>query len=214
MSSSNIMIILTVFKWIMVGILLLSSGCASTRTISTFNDIPDIAGLSNYASPRDFLDKNFVPEAVQALKDIPLIRAATPRPYVAGVNFWSHAVSLLGLHGWGRKIVFPLDRFYQGSADETLLHEYVHHLDDMDRDGIAEFIDHQEFEKAFKALLLHPDYGSKAREIAEQSDHWITNIFGIGEWSEIIAYTAEWLYDDGGPQFMWDVFRNMLKRAE
>jgi len=203
------LLIYTVYKWI-IALLLIFPGCATP--ITDFSHLPKPSGLAKYKSPLDFLNHHFTLKAVDALKNIPVVHAPTPRPYVSGVNFWSSAAAVICFHGWGRKIIFPLDMIYKARAKYTLIHEYVHHLDDMDRDNLYEFIDHREFANAFQRLQKDPLYKDNAKDILESADRWLTNVFGIGKWSEAIAYTAEWLVKKDGPKYMWQVFREMLKK--
>jgi len=202
-----------VYKWFFI-LLTLCSGCASSRTINSFDGLKKPSAFADYKNLDAILRHHFTPEAKETLRDIPVIRMPTPEPYVAGVNVWSNLISLLGFHGWGRKVILPLDEIYRPTALRALIHEYIHQLDDMDRDGISEWINHENFASALKRMQADEKYSKRTTELLSFADRWVTNAFGIGENSEAIAYVGSWLVLEGGPDYMWEVFKKILKDPE
>lgn len=164
-----------------------------------------------YLFVSDQLAACFTPEAQTAIQDIKIYEGLHINSYVVGVNFWSDFVSFLIFNGIGRKIITS-----QGTLSScptlTIVHEYVHHLDDMDRDGEIKIIDHLEFWKAFLEMRSDPSLLGACNDIMERSDHFITNTFGIGPLSELIAYTAGWIVEnpDLCPTSMHRVFSDIL----
>lgn len=182
-------------------------GCAASNKIVEL-DYPAPSGLYGYKSTNDLLNRHFTPSARYALLDIPIIDGNTIRPFVSGVNIWSNIASFVMFNGTGKKIIIDRDALFTKDSLYILIHEYVHHLDKYDRDGIYEFIDHDEFRRAFKRYRkTHPKASSI---IIKHSDHFVTNLFGIGNNSELIAHTADWLVKSGGPDYMWHVYRHIL----
>jgi hypothetical protein len=92
-----------------------------------------------------------------------------------------------------------------------LVHEYTHHLDDITRDEEGNFLDHEEFKRAF--LLMANDMRWRGLYIwAEKQNNMMTSkAFGVGDMSEQIAYIAQHLALKGGPDYMKHVFRKILR---
>jgi len=173
--------------------------------------------LTKIRTNKEYLDidtqlkKHFTPEAQKALTDIKIYEGLHINSYVVGVNFWSNLISFLTFNGLGRKIISSQGTLSDGCVD-TVIHEYMHQLDDMDRDGEIEIIDQLAFWKAF--LQMHSDAATQeiTNNILDKSDQTVTNIFGIGPVSEVIAYTASWIVEnpDLCPLYMHQVFADVL----
>lgn len=159
----------------------------------------------------DVISANFTPEAQSAVSEIKIYEGFHFYSYVAGVNFWSDLASFLTFNGIGRKIITSQGTLNE-STTSTIIHEYVHHLDDMDRDGEIEIIDHQEFWRTFLEMRRATATREATEFILEKSDRFITNTFGIGPLSEIIAYTASWIIENPElcPLYMHQVFSRIL----
>lgn len=184
----------------------------STIEVSELPPMPAPSSMRGFKSVEQALATKFTPEALDAIKQIPVIYGQMYVPFVTGVNIWSDIAGILLFNGASRQVIFSRHHMECISALPSLIHEYVHHIDDMDRDGLLDLIDHEEFETAFAFLAKDERFKHKHESISYCADWPITNIFGIGYLSEEIAYTASWLIRDGGPDYMWAVFRKILIR--
>ena len=200
-----------------MALLPINSGCASSRRITDLRGaLPkDQAGLPYHATVDAVLRHYFTDKAYAAVKDIPLIDGPSMSGYAAGTTFWSNLVSLLSLNGIGRKVIFPKELLRKEWGVEGIVHEYIHHLDDMDRDGEADFINHAEFRKAF--IRLEGDFTfawiaiNANRKQAEFP--WAYHVFfSVGDLSERIAYTGgQMAVRKTGPDYAKRVFRKILR---
>lgn len=199
-------------KYVFLTLLVILTGCAGTREITKMEDHLTQAELKN--PNHETVDKikqhYFTPEAYEVIKKIPVINGPAVSGYSAGVNFWSNLASFVTCNGVGRKIIIPDSSLEQWGV-AVLVHEYVHHLDDIDRDGEGEFIDHEEFKSAYKLLAYDQRWRGLYLWAEQQNDMMVTEVFGVGELSEQIAYVAQHLAIKGGPDYMKHVFRKILK---
>jgi hypothetical protein len=193
-------------------LLLMQPGCASSRKIIELDSLlpKKQAKFKKYKTVKSTLDHYFTKEAYRAIKGIPLIKGPAINGYVAGVNFWSNLVSFLSLNGTGRKVIIP-EEMLANQGLPSIVHEYVHHLDDMDRDGEGDWIDHDEFLKAYKLMSIDMKWKGIALWSERLANSWITNTFGIGPMSEQIAYISQNIARGIGPDYMKHVYRKMLK---
>lgn len=203
-------IVYTTYMRLLFLLLFFITGC--TTTVSNLPNQRRNSVLKQYACVDDVIKHYFRDGAYQAIKDIPVIYGNTFNPFVSGVNIWSDLGSIFLGNGWGRQVIVQDDDLYGTWGLRILLHEYMHHIDDMDRDGLLDLIDHNEFIVAFYLMKHDPEYKNKAACVEKKADRFITNVFGIGPDSEKIAYTATMLVIDGGPDYMWYVFRRILNR--
>jgi len=166
----------------------------------------------SYIAIDEVLQRSFTPQALQVIKDIKIYEGLHICSYVVGVNFWSNFISLVTFNGVGRKIISS-----QGTLStdvySSVVHEYTHHLDDMGRDGEITLIDRAAFQEAFAKMLEDPLTADAAKDILFNADQLVTNLFGIGPFSEEIAYTASWVIKnpDLCPNYMHQVFSRTLK---
>jgi len=188
------------------------SGCAGTREITDLSQyLPDKeAGLEHHQSVDTLKRYYFTKEAYSAIKDIPTINGPDITPYAAGVNFWSNLASFITFNGVGRKVVADEDLLKRRGVF-TLVHEYIHHLDDMDRDGEGEFIDHDAFMKAYTMMAYDQRWAGIVIETERLANRFFTNVFGMGAMSEHIAYVGQHLLMKGGPDYMKHVYRKILR---
>lgn len=173
------------------------SGCAGTRELS---DLGEVLPAKEYAAPEhrsvdDILRHYFTPEAYAVLKDIPLIDGPTiGGSYAAGVNFWSNAASFVTCNGVGRKVILSQDAVDVWSEEEmavaSILHEYVHHLDDLTRDGDANFIDHREFIDAYLDMYFSSQYKGVCLWVERNYMFMsrFTDALGISDSDEIVEH--------------------------
>lgn len=195
-------------------IVILLNGCASSNFITKLTppglhngQSPDHS-LCNYSSIDDLKKKHFTKDAYEAIKNIPTIDGNIISPFVSGVNLWSNIASFILFNGIGPKVIVSK----QNISRNILIHEYTHHLDYLDRAKIGEFINRKEFEIAFLKMMKDPVYKQKMKHIRRKSNKFITNVFGIGTWSEEIAYVSSFLIEEGGPEYMWKVFSKILNK--
>lgn len=197
-------------------LVLLVAGCAGSRQITDLRGfIPETEARPAHKSVDTLLNHYFTSRSYALVKDIPLIDGPAFSGYAAGTTFVSNLASLVTLNGWGRKVIIPADLIRNVWGVECIIHEYVHHLDDMDRDGEAELLDLGEFRTAFITLLQDFKYAGLALSAVRKAHETKAGFFVIGELSEHVAYTAAQMAVTGkGPDYMWHVFRKILRRFD
>ncbi len=206
-------------------LLLFFVGCSSPL-VSLHDYLPPKERVAHHETVDTVLKHYFTDEAYEALKDIPVLDGpAIAGSYVGGANFWGTLVSIISFNGWGRNIIVDPEALKIWGI-RSFLHECVHHLDDMTRDGEGDFIDIEEFLEEFHKLetryvlaqgagqyhiKMYPYVGDYAA-ICKHADRFITNVFGIGEHSELIAYAAQYLKKHNNwPSSYKKVFRKVFK---
>ncbi len=195
-------------KYLLV-FLLLMSGCISP--VKRIDNIIPIKqrDLPQHRTIDTVLKYYFTDEAYQAVKDIPSVDALTfGGSYVAGVNFWTSLYAFFTRLGIGRKVVFSMKGLSLNGVP-TVLHEYFHHIDDMTRDGDIDLVSVDEFEVAWKRL--EKEFPRHAGFIDGWADRIFTNLFGIGEYSEHMGYTLQHMMMYGGPKYMKNVYRKVIR---
>jgi len=202
------------------------SGCAGTREVSSLEDYLPSEEFAREEN-RDLdavLRHYFTPQAYEAIKDIPLVAGPAVSGYAAGTTVWSNLASLCTLNGVGRKVIIPAEQLRRLGV-RAIVHEYVHQLDDMDRDGEGEFIDHELFKERFAQMLNDFKNAGIALSIDRQVatlNGW-TDMFGVGEGSEHLAYLCDMValecdplrsdgYDPKSPQYMREALSGILNR--
>lgn len=197
-------------KYISIILLLLFTGCYTTYDIVEDKLPLKQIGYEEHQTVDTILKYYFTKKAYEVIKDIPMIDGVAKMPYVVGVNGWSIFASILVGNGYSRKVVMT-DSSLKFWGVSTIIHEYIHHLDDMDRDGEAEWIDHDEFVKAYKRLGRDMRYAGIVHYVERKANHWFTNWFGIGEYAEYIAYTGGYIFQHNAPNYIKHVFRKILR---
>lgn len=186
-----------------IALILFMTGC-----FSHVNNFP--SGIS----VDDFKKECFTDEAYEAIKDIPVLDGfvLSGHGYASGVNAWSNIASLISFNGIGRKVIIKWEPGFDYKP--TLIHEYIHHIDDMTRDGEISLINLDEFIKAYTVMAYDPKYINRINYIEQKSSWWATDLFGVGSISEHIAYSANILWEKGGPDYMKWVFRKIFRKYE
>lgn len=199
-------------KLISVIFIIMLTGCASSREIKTMAECLSKEELKNpnHVTIDKIKKYYFTKKAYEAIKRIPAIDGPAINGYAAGVNVWSNIASFVTCNGIGRKIIVPKKSVAQWGVS-ILIHEYVHHLDDMTRDGEANFINYDEFRKAYELMAKDSKWHGLYLWIESRANSLVTELFGVGEMSEHIAYTAQCLVTRGGPDYMKYVFRKILR---
>ncbi len=192
-------------------ILVLLTGCITP--ITKLDDLPKNQLVHKQNRTLDSFKKYyFTPEAYEAIKDIGVYKGfAGQAAQVWGINIWTDILSIFTGVGLGRKITTNggPGEWYNGLA--ILVHEYIHQLDDMDRDGDAEFIDHEEWKQAYIKLSKDKRYRGIVIFTENNSNGWFTNTFGVGEYAEHIAYSGAIAFWHGGPEYFLNVYRKILR---
>ena len=197
-------------RYIVIIIMILLSGC-----YTTYNDISSFLPkkqryIHHHKTVNSVLKYYFTDSAYKSIKNIPMVDGISNAPYVVGVNGWSIFISIFIGNGYGRKVVInPCSLKSWGI--KGIIHEYIHHLDDMDRDGIKEFIDHNEFIEAYKRLSMDTKYAGIVHYVEKKANYWFTNWFGVGEYSEYIAYTGGFIFKNDAPDYLKHVYRKILR---
>ena len=155
----------------------------------------------------------FAPPAQYAMRDIPCVSGFTVNgSYVVGANFWGTLAGVFTGSGYSRKNVMSEVGLWRWGP-EAIIHEYIHHLDDMGRDGGHEFINLEEFADAYVKMATDTRWAGMVGYAEEKASSTITDTFGLGVMSEHIAYVgARIAMQRSGPDYMWGVFRKVLKK--
>lgn len=200
-------------RLIVILLLLLSlSGCYTT--INQFNEVDTHESLAVYGNVDNFLKYHFTPEAYEAIKDIPLVTTSSSNggALAAGTNFWSSVASFFMGCGIDRKVIVLDVMLGFNTAQNTLIHEYIHHLHDMTLDGDGEWIDEEEFRHAYAACARNTRYAGIVRMVEVNSDNFWTNNFGINDIAEHIAYTGAHCATHSCPSELLRVYRKILSQ--
>lgn len=184
-------------------ILVLLAGCNTIEITSLQKDNLEIKCI---------LEKHFTEEALAIISNIKIYEGLHIYPFVTGVNLWSDIAGLLTFNGFGKKIIASQGSLHKDGLS-TIIHEYMHHIDAAGRSGMVDLIDRDKFYEAFKLMERNAELSIIARSLRENSNSWITDIFGIGHLSELIAYTASWVAMDPGrcPIYMHRVFSRVFR---
>lgn len=159
----------------------------------------------------EFLKAHFTPEAYSVVKDIPVVVGwMAPTPLAAGTNFWSKVGSFFIGCGIDRKIVLPEKCLNDNNINEHVIHEFIHHFHDLTLDGNA-WLDESEFALAYYRCSTDLRYAGLVIMTEQYANIWLTNIFGISEYAEYIAYAGARAHHQGGPDYLENVYRKFLK---
>lgn len=174
----------------------------------------------------EILRTHFTDEAYEAVRDIPTVDGFTSLGggYAAGVNSWSTFASLITFNGYGRKVIVNVDKLIENAKashieDEVfiqryIIHEYIHHLDDMTRDGDADFIDLEEFANGLYDCYGHMQYHGLWKVVHRQASRYFMETFGIGELGEHVAYAGDMIAFQNCPKSLGYAFRRILRKYE
>jgi len=195
-------------KYLLV-LLLFFTGCATH--VTNLDDILPArqVGVPQHETIDSVLKYYFTDEAYNAVKDIPSIDTVTwGGSYVTGVNVWTNMLGIAVRLGVGRRVVLSLEGI-KSNGVSAILHEYMHHIDDMTRDGDIDLISLFEFQLAWNRL--EQENPKQAEFIDTFADRTITNLFGIGEDSERISYVLQHMIRYGGLPYFKYVYRDVIR---
>jgi len=206
------------YRQILLAILLFCLGCTTP--------IEDLSEYGFDIKVDEVLRTHFTAAAYEVIKDIPMVDGFTSfgGGYAAGTNFWSTFASITTFNGYGRKVIFDIDKLVALALDShipdevyiqrAIIHEYIHHLDDIGRDGGEVLIDLNEFASGFMACYGHQQYHGIYLVVESQSSRMFMNTFGIGDLGEHIAYTADMISFQGCPDELGYAYRRVLCRYQ
>ena len=199
-------------RLIIMALVLIVGGCAPV--ISSLEGRINKKYNEKYHATVDALKSHyFTEEAQEYIKDIPCVDGLTiSGSYVVGANVWGTLAGILSGSGYSPKCVLSKEGLMK-RGPETIIHEYIHHLDASGRDDGEVFIDLKEFTDAFVCMLRDRRWAGLAYYGHDSGSGWVTNTFGIGLLAEHIAYIGGRMATQGdGPDYMWDVFRKVLRK--
>ena len=190
--------------------IILLAGCATPLNYIQPHLPEEQQNNPNHLTVDSVLYHYFTPEAQSRLREIPAVTHPGLSAYAAGVNVWADLASILTFAGIGRKIIIPMHSLNDWGVN-SIIHEYVHHLDDLDRDGEETWIDPDEFKQAY--IMMSRDFHHAGIVIwveRQTGSDVLPSFMTIGEMSEHIAYVAQHIAMNDGPDYMKYVFRNIL----
>lgn len=199
---------------VLLFVLVLLCGCATPM-----NNLVDLIETKHIEKQHLTVDATkeyyFTKEAQEFIKDIPCVDGFTVSgSYVVGVNFWSTIAGVLSGSGYSRKCVIS-KRSLRNIGPEAIIHEYIHHIDDISRDDDLNLINIDDFRRAYIRMASDSMWAGLVIYAERRANKFITDVFGIGDLSERIAYVGgRMAKQQSGPKYMWTVFERILKRHE
>ena len=199
-------------RLLFVLLIFLLSGCTSTIDCLGGRIDNKFYKDEHNKSVSRILSHYFTEESREMLLDIPCVTGfSISGSYVVGANFWGTLVGIFTGSGFSRKCVM-----HPSSLDvlgpEAIIHEYIHHLDDFGRDGhLIKFIDLDEFKAAYIRMATDFKWAGLVHYTEIRANRFITDTFGLGYMSEHMAYVGSRMAVYGGPEYMWRVFRKVLR---
>lgn len=171
-------------------------------------------GKIEVVSVQGFLKETFTDEAYEAIKDIEVYESPSKTFGVAlCTSKWSYILSLFCGAGFDRSILI-IDT---SDTRSHIVHEMVHHLDDIGRDGGKQFIEPDKFIRAYARSRKYKSYSYIVRYSESESlFHFvITELFGIGIHSERIANCADLIWNRWDvPDSLKEVYRKVFRKYE
>jgi hypothetical protein len=199
-------------KYIVALILLLSIGCSTPieRFDKLHSDVM-VRGLT----VKKILQLRFTAEAYEAIKDIPVVESGRIKGALAGgTNFWSKVLGFFMGVGIDRVVVLSPQIANGPHVEQSIIHEYTHQLHDMQLDGEGDWIDEVEFERRYEQLAHDQVYAGIVHMVERRANYWITNVFGINDLSEYIAYTGAHCATHNCPDYIGAVFRKIYGKFQ
>lgn len=162
-----------------------------------------------------FLREVFTDEAYAAIKDIPVVTGPLGggTGLASGTSFWGKLVSLFMFADCARRAVLSENGLTEYGV-EGVIHELIHQLDDMTRDGDANFINIDEFRVAYKLCESDTQYHGITRAVEEKNpDGWLS-VFGVGDEAERIAYCGQFLWKQAATPDLEFAFRKIYRKFQ
>jgi len=170
--------------------------------------------LDPHTSINIFLQSVLTEEAFQAIKDVPVVTGPLFGTGLAsGTSGMSKFISLFMFADCDRRVVLSEIGITEYGV-EGALHEVIHHLDDLTRDGDAQFIDVNEFLRGYEACSTHQMYHGIHRFVENRNpDGWLA-VFGVGDHAERIAFCGQLFWKQGGPAELDYAFRHIFRKFQ
>lgn len=194
-------------------ICLFSFGCSTP--ITRFDETNSHKSI-NGKTLGEILRRNFTDEAYEVIKDIPVVQSdwIADGGMAAGTNFWSKVAGIFVGIGTDRRVVLSPACLAEDTIEESIIHEYIHQLHDMQLDGEGNWIDEDEFLKAYEATARDHQYAGIVIMTERYANRWITNTFGISEHAEYIAFAGACIALQGCPWDLGKSFRKILRKYQ
>lgn len=198
---------------IIIALLLLLSGCACSEItdLTPYLRVGDIKTV-NGTSVDDVKRYFFTDEAYELIKDIPLkLYPDYLSPLAGGTTFLSSVLGVLSLNGPGRQVFIPEKALRDEKALTHIIHEYIHQIDDIGRDGGPQLISLDEFREGYSSCYGHRRFHGIVLMTEKYANSFFTNWFGIGELSEHIAYAGACIATQACTKKLRWSFRKVLR---
>lgn len=168
--------------------------------------------LDRCTSIKVFLQTILTDEAFDAIKDVPIVTGPLFGTGLAsGTSGSSKFISLFMFADCERRAVLS-EIGVKEYGIEGVIHELIHHLDDLTRDGDAQFIDVEEFLRGYEVCATNQTYHGTYRFVENRNpDGWIT-AFGVGDHAERIAFCGQLFWKQGGPPELEYAFRRIFRK--
>ena len=172
------------------------------------------AELCSTGEISSFLSTVLTNEAYEAVKDIPVVTGPLIGSGLAsGTSATSKIISIFMFGDWERRVVMS-NVGIQEFGVEGILHEVIHHLDDLTRDGEAEFIDIDEFLYGYEVCASDTQYHGIYRFVENRNPDSFVSVFGVGDHAERIAFCGQLFWKQGGPPELERAFRRIFRKFQ
>lgn len=201
---------------VLILLLILLSGCACSEItdISPYLKVGDIKTI-NGCSVDDVKRHFFTDEAYELIKDIPLkLYPDFLSPHAGGTTALSTLVGVLSLNGPGRQVYIPEKALKDEKTLTHIIHEYIHQIDDIGRDGGPELIKLDEFQEGYASCYGHQQFHGIVMMTERYANFWFTDWFGIGDYAEHVAYVGACIATQACTHKLRWAFRKVLKTHE
>lgn len=161
-----------------------------------------------------FLKQIFTDKAYDAIKDIPVVTGPLFGTGLAsGTSLTSKIISFFMFADWKRRAVLSEVGLKEYGL-EGVIHELIHHLDDLTRDGEADFLNIEEFIVGYKSCIGDMQWHGICRFVENRNpDNWIS-AFGVGDHAERIAFCGQLFWKQGGPEPLEYAFRKIFRKFQ
>lgn len=161
----------------------------------------------------ELLKITFTDEAYEAIKDIPMEKGPIGSAMAAGSSIPSSIMQFFIGAGFGRKVLVNDEMMKESDHGfSSIIHEYIHHLDDITRDGDGEFINVDSFIIGYATCYKTQRYHGITLFVENNQGNFITDTFGIGKHSERIAYCGQIIWRQDIPLPLQVAFSKVFRK--